>query len=64
MKTYLNVPYHSKDKVKSLGARWDMSAKQWYVPDGVDIFPFLNWVPNMPKLNKKVTRTLKRKRYE
>ena len=27
---YLNVPYADKDKVKSLGARWDNDVRKWY----------------------------------
>ena len=28
---YLNVPYEEKDRVKSLGARWDPIKKKWWV---------------------------------
>ncbi|MCX7075623.1 MAG: DUF5710 domain-containing protein, partial [Methylococcales bacterium] len=27
--TYLNTPFHQKDEVKRLGARWDTVAKKW-----------------------------------
>jgi hypothetical protein len=30
---YLNVPYEEKDRVKSLGARWDPAKKKWWVQD-------------------------------
>ncbi|HEY5138463.1 MAG TPA: DUF5710 domain-containing protein [Methylococcales bacterium] len=31
---YLHTPFNEKDIVKSIGARWDMTRKQWYVlPD-------------------------------
>jgi ribonuclease HI len=30
-KIYLNVPFAKKDKVKSLGGRWDTNKKQWYI---------------------------------
>lgn len=43
MKTYLDVPYAEKDRAKALGARFDMSRKQWYCPDGVDLMLFKRW---------------------
>jgi hypothetical protein len=43
MKKYLNVSFAEKDIVKSLGARWDSIAKQWYAPDGTDPQPFKKW---------------------
>lgn len=43
MKIYLNVPYTEKDKAKDLGARFDMSCKRWYVPEGVDAHAFNRW---------------------
>ena len=32
-KIYLNVSYHEKDKVKTLGGRWDPKKKKWYIFD-------------------------------
>lgn len=61
MRTYLEVPYQDKDKVKAIGARFDMSIRRWYVPDGIDLFDFLEWVPNL-EVNSKVKKALKRKR--
>lgn len=43
--TYLITLYQDKDAVKSLGARWDPARRQWYVPDGLDLTPFLPWLP-------------------
>lgn len=34
-RTYLAVPYSEKDEAKSLGAKWDKTAKSWYAPEGV-----------------------------
>jgi ribonuclease HI len=31
VKIYLNVPFAKKDEAKGLGARWDPTAKKWYV---------------------------------
>ena len=42
-KSYLNVPYAEKDAAKALGARWDPSRKQWYVPADKDTAPFSKW---------------------
>lgn len=43
--TYLNVPFKEKDKAKALGARWDVGARKWYVPDGKELAPFNAWLP-------------------
>jgi hypothetical protein len=58
MKTYLDVEFSDKDKVKALGARFDMASKRWFVPDGLDLIPFLKWVPRMPYLSRGVRKTL------
>lgn len=44
--TYLTVPFKEKDSVKALGARWDADGKRWYVPDGQDLAPFVEWLPS------------------
>lgn len=44
-RTYLKTSFKEKDKVKSLGARWDPEAGQWYVPPGLDLVPFQAWLP-------------------
>lgn len=61
MKTYLVVPFEQKNRVKEMGAKFDMARKQWFVPDGVDLIPFLAWVPDMPRLRKKVRQCINRK---
>lgn len=40
----LRVAYANKDIVKALGAQWDKTRKVWYVPDGMDLRPFENWL--------------------
>jgi len=67
MKTYLQVPYAEKDRAKDLGARFDMSRKQWYCPDGVDLMLFKEWVPGLaapeqepPRAQTKPTRPTRR----
>lgn len=40
----LKVPFNEKDQAKSLGARWNVEAKLWYVPQGVDAVPFERWL--------------------
>jgi exodeoxyribonuclease VII large subunit len=42
---YLTVPFPEKDAAKSLGAKWDGVQRQWYVPDGRDLAPFVTWLP-------------------
>lgn len=48
MKTYLNVPFAEKDAAKRMGARFDMSCKRWYVPDGVPPKAFKKWTFGRP----------------
>lgn len=42
--TYINVPFDDKDEAKTLGARFDMNKKCWYVPVGGDISKFSKWM--------------------
>lgn len=35
-KYYINIDYDSKDKAKTLGAKWDMNAKKWYYTNDTD----------------------------
>ena len=44
--TYLVTAYADKDQVKALGARWDPARRQWYVPAGRDVTPFISWFVN------------------
>lgn len=37
--------YKQKEKVKKLGAKWDLSRKQWYVENAENMKPFLPYVP-------------------
>jgi exodeoxyribonuclease VII large subunit len=45
MTTYLSVEFRDKDRAKALGARWDGTARQWYVPADKDLAPFAEWLP-------------------
>lgn len=45
MKVWLDVPIESIGMAKSAGARFDMSKKRWYVPDGLDAMEFVQWLP-------------------
>jgi exodeoxyribonuclease VII large subunit len=42
--TYLTVPFKDKDTAKALGAKWDATQRQWYVPDGRELTPFSMWL--------------------
>jgi hypothetical protein len=42
--TELRVPYAQKDAAKALGARWSGEKKTWYVPEGLLLAPFENWL--------------------
>jgi len=72
MQLKLNVPFSAKDRAKSLGARWDLLGKFWYVPHGLDINIFREWWPedlsssvlamnerNHKKVKSKKTKTKK-----
>lgn len=45
---YLDCPFEEKDQVKSPGARWDATARKWFVP--LALYPhidrFNRWTPN------------------
>jgi hypothetical protein len=40
---YIACPFADKDEAKSLGARWDVDARKWYVPNDVDRNLFRKW---------------------
>lgn len=42
---FLSVPYAEKDQVKELGARWHADQRKWFVPKGLDVTPFKQWLP-------------------
>jgi len=44
--TYLTVSYSEKEAAKALGARWDSVKRQWFVPEGLDLSPFVTWLPD------------------
>ena len=50
---YLRVPFADKDEVKSRGARFDMSIRQWYIAGNADIELFVKWldIPYEDKCN-------------
>ena len=54
-RTYLQVPFAQKDQAKRLGARWDAESRRWYVPAGVDLEAFLNWIPERSPLAEQPT---------
>jgi hypothetical protein len=43
-----HCPFSDKDQVKSLGAKWDASARKWFVPSNLfsKIEQFSTWRPN------------------
>ena len=43
-RTYIDVSYKDKEIVKLLGARYDGEKKKWYIPQGVDLKLFSNWI--------------------
>jgi hypothetical protein len=43
-RVYIDCPYTDKNEAKMLGARWDTEERLWYVPQGVDLAPFIKWI--------------------
>jgi hypothetical protein len=41
---YLKVPYGKKDLAKSLGALWSFKKNLWYIPKGIDLGKYKNWI--------------------
>lgn len=49
-RVYIDCPYKDKDQAKQLGARWDSEERLWYVLQGVDLAPFIKWIPSSDTL--------------
>lgn len=66
MRVNLRVPYAEKDEAKSLGARWDIARKTWYVVDVEDLAPFLVWIQpgELLKASKKSGQRVNRPRID
>jgi len=47
-KLYIDCPFHEKDEAKKAGAKWDPTAKQWYIPSFKlnEVEQFNKWKPN------------------
>ena len=37
-RTYINIMYEDKDKVKKAGAKWDLIKKSWYIYEDYSLF--------------------------
>ena len=49
-KVYLfNCPFEEKENAKKMGAKWDVKAGSWFVPEGEALEPFNKWHPNERK---------------
>lgn len=60
----LKVPYEKKDAAKALGAWWSQERKCWFVPSGVLLAPFAEWLPAgewLAKRDKTTVKSAKRK---
>lgn len=44
MSLIIDVPYAEKEKVKSLGAKWNPNLKKWYVEERRDYYKFEKWI--------------------
>ena len=52
---YFDVPYEEREQARSLGAKWNINAHRWYVPECVNIKPFneKGWQRVNPKDSEK-----------
>lgn len=57
MRIDLNCPFAEKDAAKSLGARWDVARRTWYIENMEDLTPFMRWITT--KVDAKPTITLR-----
>ncbi|EKD98127.1 MAG: hypothetical protein ACD_23C00570G0002 [uncultured bacterium] len=56
----LSVPFAQKDEAKALGARWNPKVKRWFVPDNVDVAPFVRWIePQTLKSDRESAHSIK-----
>ena len=53
MRINLTTTFAEKDKVKALGARWDVARKTWYIEDVEDLTPFKRWIPSIADWDEK-----------
>lgn len=53
-RAYLAVSFGEKEAVKKLGAKWDGSARKWYVPEDLELEAFSDWLPKQQKQPRKV----------
>lgn len=66
MRINLNVEFKDKDKVRLLGAKWDLARKTWYIENVENIEPFLDWIsdklkkPSKTPINTKKTGKVKK----
>ena len=42
---YLDCPFDEKDMCKSIGGRWDIDERKWYVPVELNPDGFRRWWP-------------------
>ena len=49
---YLECPFDEKDMCKSIGGRWDMDKRKWFVPSELDPDQFRRWWPDYASATK------------
>jgi len=42
---FLDCPFSEKDEVKQRGAQFNWAQKKWFIPPGLEIEPFAQWLP-------------------
>jgi phage/plasmid primase-like uncharacterized protein len=58
--TFINVPFNEKDEAKAFGAKWNVEARSWFVPKGLDLSKFNKWLTveqQEPKIDNKVSKS-------
>ena len=49
---YLDCPFDEKDMCKSIGGRWDIDERKWYVPAELNPDGFRRWWPEDARNNE------------
>lgn len=56
---YLAVPYDQRHNARASGARWDATAKAWYIGERADRAALARWLPSAgePEFNSPLTKS-------
>ncbi len=55
---YLNVPFEEKNQAKSLGARWDLDKRAWWIDSSANKEQFSRWLKSKPNAEQPIYQDL------